>query len=327
MDLRQLRAFVGIYEERSFNRAAQRHHATQSGLSALVKNLESELGALLFERHSRGVAPTLAGQRLHARAVEILRLAEAAKVEIRELSGAVAGPLRVGLMPTFARSLLAPVLSGYLAEFPLVELSVVEAYSAALTEKVAAGELDVAVVPDGEDREDIRARPLGTDREILVRRPGGGVPHLAPVRLGDLPPLKLVLPGRGNARRDRLDGLLRSMRLPTAAILDMDAMIATLDLVASSDWVTILPQTICGKDLDGRLRWLHPIAGPELTVGYVVIEAAQRATGLAAARFLERLEAEFGRAQALWAPVLAGAIGQGDRGHQNFSIPAAAAPL
>lgn len=304
MDLRQLRAFVGIYEERSFNRAAQRFHATQSGLSMLVKNLEEELGALLFERTSRGVEPTLAGRRLYARAVAMLRQAEEAKGEIQALSGTVAGPLRVGLMPTFTRGLLAPVLGTYLADFPEVELSVVEAYSGVLVEKVAAGELDLAVVPHAGDREDLRSRPLGQDREILVRRPGGPVPHLAPVRLAELPPLRLVLPARGNARRDRLDLLFRSMSQPVAAILDMDAMIATLDFVASSDWATILPQTICGQDLDGRLRWLHPIVAPELTVGYAVIEAARHATTPAAARFLEGLEAEYARSQAQWRKVL-----------------------
>lgn len=270
----------------------------------LVKNLEQELGALLFERTSRGVAPTLAGQRLYAHAVSILRQAEEAKGEIEALSGTVAGPLRVGLMPTFTRGLLAPVLGTYLTDFPRVELSVVEAYSAVLVEKVAAGELDLAVVPHAGDREDLRSRPLGSDREILVRRPGGPEPHLAPVRLADLPPLKLVLPARGNARRDRLDMLFRSLSLPVAAILDMDAMIATLDFVASSDWATILPQTICGNDLDGRLRWLHPLVGPQLTVGYVVIEAARRATSPAALRFLERLEAEYARSQDAWRQVL-----------------------
>jgi len=266
----------------------------------LIKNLEEELGALLFERTSRGVEPTLAGRRLYTHAVAMLRQAEEAKGEIKALSGTVAGPLRVGLMPTFTRGLLAPVLSAYLTDFPEVELSVVEAYSGVLVAKVAAGELDLAVVPHAGDRDDLRSRPLGSDREVLVCRPGGSLPHLAPVRLAELPSLKLVLPARGNARRDRLDMLFHTMSLPVAAILDMDAMIATLDFVASSDWVTILPQTICGKDLDGRLRRLHPIMGPELTVGYAVIEAARHATSPAAARFLERLEAEYARSQATW---------------------------
>lgn len=270
----------------------------------MIRNLEGELEAELFERSSRGVEPTAAGRRLYGHAVAMLRRAEEAKGEIKALAGSVAGPLRVGLMPTFTRGLLAPVLGPYLADFPEVDLSVTEAYSAVLEERVASGELDLAVVPQAGHREELRARPLGRDREILVLRAGGAVPHLAPVRLGDLAPLRLVLPARGNARRDRLEELFRSLGLPVAAILDMDAMIATLDFVASSDWATILPQTICGNDLDGRLRWLHPIVSPELTVGYAVVEAARHATSAAGARFLERLEAEYARSQETWARVL-----------------------
>jgi DNA-binding transcriptional LysR family regulator len=139
-----------------------------------------------------------------------------------------------------------------------------------------------------------------------VTRAGGALAHLAPVRLADLGPLRLVLPARGNARRDRLEAHFAAEGLPVAAILDMDAMIATLDFVAASDWATILPETICGKDVDGRLRWLHPIV-PALTVSYAVIEPARRALSPAAAVFLERFEAGYAASQRDWAARLAAA--------------------
>lgn len=81
-------------------------------------------------------------------------------------------------------------------------------------------------------------------------------------------------------------------------------MIATLDLVAQSDWATILPESICGKDLDGRERWLHPIQ-PALTVSYVVVEPARRALSPAAVAFLEMFEAHYRQGQANWASAVA----------------------
>lgn len=305
MNFRQLSTFVGIYEDGSFNKAARRLNATQSGLSVQIRNLEETLGTPLFERSAKGVQPTLAGRRLYATAVDILRQLDRVGSELRDLSGQITGPLRVGLMPTFTRGLLAPVMSGYMAEHPNVEVSVVEAYSAVLVEKVAEGEVDFAVVPRSAEREGIRARPLGEDREILVTRAGGRLKHLEPARLADLPPLHLVLPAKGNARRDRLDQAFDTMGVKVASIIAMDAMIATLDFVASSDYATILPQTICGKDLDGRLRWLHPIVDPVLTVGYSVIEPARRAPSPAANAFLERLEAEYCRSGRQWDEIMA----------------------
>jgi DNA-binding transcriptional LysR family regulator len=85
--------------------------------------------------------------------------------------------------------MLAPVLSRYLADFPNVEVSVIEAYSALLVDRVADGDVDFAVVPLSAERSGIRSRLLGTDREFLVCRPGGPIPHLSPVCLADLPPI------------------------------------------------------------------------------------------------------------------------------------------
>jgi DNA-binding transcriptional LysR family regulator len=238
--------------------------------------------------------------------VDVLARLDGAETELRMLSGEITGPLRIGLMPTFTRGMLAPVLSRFLAAHPNVTVSVIEAYSADLTEKVAEGRVDFAVVPRQAERDGIRARPLGTDREILVRRPGGAVPHLAPLRLADLGPLRLVLPGPGNARRDRIEAMIAAEGLPVDKIIDMDAMIATLDFVAASDFATILPETICGKDVEGGLRWLHPII-PALTVSYAVIEPARRALSPAAAAFLDRLGAEYAVSQQQWAARLAAA--------------------
>lgn len=311
MNFRQLATFVGIYEEGSFNKAARRLNATQSGLSMQIRNLENSLGVPLFDRTTRGVTPTHAGTRLYATAVAILRQLDGVEAELRNLTGTISGRLRVGLMPTFTRGMLAPVLSRYLADFPHVEVSVIEAYSAYLVDLVAEGEVDFAVVPLSAARSGIRSRLLGTDREFLVRRPGGPIPHLTPVRLVDLPPLNLVLPAPGNARRDSLDAFFAANGLPVASIVAMDAMIATLEFVADSEHATILPATICGKDMDGALRWLHPIIRPAFSVSYAVIEPARKAASPAAAMFLQRLEAEYALSARTWAEVLA-RVGAGD---------------
>ena len=102
MNFRQLSTFVGIYEEGSFNKAAQRLNATQSGLSMQIRNLEDSLGCSLFDRTAKGVTPTVAGTRLYATAVDILRQLDGAEAELRNLSGMISGRLR----PATAKSLV-----------------------------------------------------------------------------------------------------------------------------------------------------------------------------------------------------------------------------
>ena len=106
--LRQIKAVIAVCEEGSFTRAAEREAATQSGISQHIAALE-HLGVKLFERSNVGVQPTPAGMRFYRRCIEAvgsLRRDE----EMRALAGRVTGNLRIGLMPTFTRAALAPVL-------------------------------------------------------------------------------------------------------------------------------------------------------------------------------------------------------------------------
>ena len=293
MNLRHLMTFVGVYEERSFSKAAKRMNATQSGLSMQTQLLEERIGMLLFERSARGVVPTFAGQRLYEQSVEVIRRLDEIDADIRAMRTGVGGDLAVGLMPTFTRAVLAPTLNQFILDYPNVRISVIEAYSGSLTEGVAEGLYSFAIVPRAPHREGIRTRLLGTDREILVSRPGPELRHLEPVKLSDLPALKLVLPGRGNARRMAFENYAELHGIRIATIISMDAMIATLEFVAHSDFVTILPETICVSDIDGSLRSLHPIVNPPLTVDYVVIEPAASAMPRAAALFLAGIEMQY----------------------------------
>src|SRR5512138_912209 len=143
--LRQIRAVIAVCEEGSFTRAASREHATQSGISQQVAAVERELGVKLFERSPTGVVPSPAGLRYYKRCVEAVGLIETASEEARALAGHVTGDLRIGLMPTFTRAVLAPVLEDFVPRFPDVRLHSVEGYSVLLSDMVLGHELDFAI--------------------------------------------------------------------------------------------------------------------------------------------------------------------------------------
>lgn len=290
MKLHQLRIFVAVFEEGSFSAAAQRINATQSGLSMQVRDLEERYGVTLLTRSSTGVQPTEAGRLFYAQAMRVLRTSAEAEEMLHRISGSVTGHIRVGLMPTFTRAVLSPALLRFTEAFPMVRVSVLEAYSSQLSKAVGNGELDFAVVPAVSDPEVVRATHMATDREYLVRAPGDG--HLEPVRLSDLGPLKLVLPSRANVRRVRIDDYLAGNGIEVAEILELDAMLGTLDMVARSDWLTILPGILCAPDADGRRRRLNPIVGPTLGVDYARIEPAAQPLSDAASAFATILQEE-----------------------------------
>lgn len=289
--LRQIRSFIAVFEEGSFTRAAARENATQSGLSQHVSAMETALGARLFERRGGGVEPTSQGRLYYRRTIEALRSLETGETELRRSLGAVSGSVRAGLMPTFTRAVLPPVLEEFVESHPQIEIEVIEGYSGALSEMVRAGELDFALVPAANETAGLSVTRLMSNPEMLLARAGGGEgaapAHMAPVRLADLGALRLVLPGATNVRNARLKRYLTTNGVAVGRLLEMDSMFATLGLVARSDWVTILPALICVADADGGVRRVHPIMDPPLESEFVVIEPSRRPLAPAARLFLD----------------------------------------
>jgi DNA-binding transcriptional LysR family regulator len=298
--LRQVRAVIAVCEEGSFTRAAQREDATQSGISQQVAAIERELGVKLFRRSAAGVTPTPAGMRYYQRCVEAVGMLETAGEEARGLAGKVTGELRVGLMPTLTRAVLSPALEDFVPRYPDVRLHIFEGYCDVLIEMVLHDRLDFAVVPAFEGRTGLTSRLLLRDREVLLSGRQSGLTPLAPIRLRDCAPLKIVLPGPDNIRRRNLETYFSTHRVEIAAVLNMDAMIGTLEFVARSDWVTILPSVISVNELSKGNFVVSPIIDPPLHTEFVVIQPARRTLSVQARLFLERFEAEVMRIRDSW---------------------------
>jgi len=311
--LRQVRAVIAACEEGSFTRAAERENATQSGISQHVAAVERTLGVKLFERSARGIVPTPAGLRYYKNCIEAVGRLEHANEEARSLAGLVSGDLRVGLMPTFTRAVLAPTLEDFVPRHPDVRLHVLEGYSGLLTDMVLGDELDFAVVPAFEGRTGLKARLLVRDREMLLSGRQRGLAPLAPVQLANCAPLKIVVPGPQNVRRRNLETYFHTHGVEVAAMLEMDAMIGTLEFVARSDWVTVLPSLICVNDIGKDDLVVNPIVKPTLRAEFIVIQPARRTLSLPARRFLDCFEAQVDNIHAVWERALASPVAANGR--------------
>ncbi len=308
--LRQVRAVIAVCEEGSFTRAAAREHATQSGISQHVAAVERALGVKLFERTAAGVKPTPAGNRYYRSCVEAVGALEHAAEEARSLAGQVTGELRIGLMPTFTRAVLAPVLDDFVPRLPEVRLHIVEGYSNLLTQMVLDDALDFAVVPAFEGTVGLKSRLLLRDREMLISGVKRGFTPLAPLRLAECRPLKIVVPGPDNIRRRNLETYFQSHGVEIEAMLEMDAMIATLEFVARSDWATILPSAIAVNDIGRGELTVNPFVDPEMHAEFVVIQPTRRRLSTQARLFLQRFEREVAHIHEVWDGAIAVSQGQ-----------------
>lgn len=298
--LRDIRLFVAAFEERSFTAAARREHATQSGVSQHIRKLEDTLDTKLFARDKGRVVPTPAGDKYYRHCIELLNTYAKATSAVRKQGAGLAGNVVAGLMPTMTRCVLAPALARFLDEHPNVIARVVEGYSAPLTEQVQAAELEFAIVPAFAGAPGLKSRLFLRTPEVLVSGPKSPLTHMSPVRLSDIEPLKLVVPSKANTRRRLIETYLASNGIAVDRLLELDAMLGTLDFVARTDWMAILPGVMMANEARSRQFTVNPIAGPSFGLDLVLIEPARQPLSPAATAFLDVLEEESVRLNRLW---------------------------
>ncbi len=209
---------------------------------------------------------------------------------MRPFSGAADGEVVVGLMPTMTRCALAPALERFIALHPNITIQVVEAYSGVLTEQVRAGILAFAVVPAFAGGTGLRQRLFARTREVLVSRATSARAHLKPVRLAELPSLKIVLPKPQNSRRKTVETYITSNGVT----------MGTLDFVATTDWVTVLPGLMMATDVDPKRFTVNPLDEPPLWLDLVQIESAHHTMTPIAHAFSEILAEETKRLNQPW---------------------------
>jgi DNA-binding transcriptional LysR family regulator len=158
MNFRQLTYFVAVAEELHFGRAAERLDMAQPPLSRQIKQLEEELGAILFNRGRSAITLTQAGERLLARGKSILAQMEDTRLEVRRLGQGAEGRLRIGFVGSATFGILPNIIKSFRANYPEVNLSLIPMNNAQLHRALVSREIDVAF-----------ARPALQDAEFVTR--------------------------------------------------------------------------------------------------------------------------------------------------------------
>ena len=289
VSIKQLKAFVAVVEENSFSLAAERLNATQSGMSMLVQNLELSIGKKLINRVPGKMVLTESGKNFYKHALEILSLMDKALIDAKTDTEDLSGTFNCGLMPTFTRSALPTTLSKFLKDYPKVDVKVTEAYSGVLEDMVRTNKLEFAIVPSVKNPTGLNIEFVSSDLNFLVTKKNSEFEHLKPIKLSKLDKIKIILPGIENSRRITLDEYFATHNIKIDKTLEMDGMIGTLEMVASSDWCAILPAVLCDLDITGNLRTLSPLTSPNFTTEYVLITSASKELSSAAKLFSEKI--------------------------------------
>jgi LysR family nitrogen assimilation transcriptional regulator len=250
MDLRQLKYFVKIVEQRSMSRASVELNVAQSALSLQISGLETRLHQKLLIRRSTGVTPTEAGKTLYKHAVAILRQVERATQDVERSASEVSGPASLGL-PVVVQDLLAiDLLVAARTRLPQVRLHLAEGMSYLLKEMVLQGRLDMTVTYQFEPSPGIVEQPLFNEMIYLVSPGGSGIkPRDQGMSIAEVAKLPLFLSSRQTGMRRIVQAGLAAHGLTIEPLAEVDSLRTLVDAVETGNAHTILPASALQKQL------------------------------------------------------------------------------
>ena len=160
MNLRDLKYLIAVAETHHFGRAAERCFVSQPTLSGQIKKLEQELGVTVFERTNRSVMITPIGERILSHARLVMEQADAIQQLARACRDPLAGPLRIGAIPTLSPYLMPLVLMPLKLQYPQLKLVLSEEITETLLKRLRDHEIDAALLATPADDPDLAAIPL-----------------------------------------------------------------------------------------------------------------------------------------------------------------------
>lgn len=291
MNLNHLRVFFHVAATASFSRAAERLGVSQPNVSAQVKRLEEALGIALVEQVGRELHLTPAGATLSDYAQRIFHLAAQAEVAMADLHGLRCGHLTVGASTVPGAYLLPRVAAAFRQEHPGVGLSLWIDNTRTVADRLARGELDLAVVGEAvAGHPDLSLEPLFHDFLVVVAAPGHPLTQGGPLAPADLVRHPLILREAGSSTRQVLEDRLRALGLAVTAALEVRSNEAVKQAVAAGLGPGVTSRLAAAWELaDGRLAAV-PVTGVDLRRTFCLARPRDRRLSPAAAAFVHHLE-------------------------------------
>lgn len=274
MELRHLRYFRAVAEERHFGRAAERLHMAQPPLSQQIRQLEAELGVTLLDRNTRKVELTPAGEAYLERVRTILAEVDDATARARRVAEGLEGRLVVGCVGSATYSLLPRFARAVREALPEVDLAFRgEMLVPDQVEALVAGRIDLALLRPPVDDPRLEVTRLRRDRLILALPEGHRLAGRRRLRVGDLREEDLIVHashGR-SVMHGTVEELCRAAGFVPRVRHEVAETSTLVTLVAAGLGVAVVPEPVSELGVPGVTY--RPLSGPD---AHVELAAAAR---------------------------------------------------
>ncbi len=259
-------SFLKVVESGSMAAAARRLDCTRAQVSKQIGDLEKSLGQRLFERSTRKLSLTPAGEVFHQHAQRALEAVESAEFAVRHLGDTPRGTLRISATLTFGRLYIAPLLPRLVEKYPGLECELV------LTDQLVdlvADRIDLAFRLTQAPPEDVVARPLIALERCICASPAYLAAHGTPQSLQDLPLhhcFSYLLTDDGQWRLADREG--NETMVPVRSPIQHNNLDCLQEAILAGQGIGILPDFLCAPAIaDGRLVRVLPDYEPLVRFG------------------------------------------------------------
>lgn len=239
LTMKHLRYFDALRRHGHFGRAAETCAISQPALSIQIKELETMVGSTLVERGGRSIRLTTLGAQFAEKAQSILQSVDELDDLVRASQGPLAGPLKIGVIPTIAPYLLPDIIKTLTARFPALEPQPREAMTGSLLRDLHDGKLDVAIMALPVSEPALREFALFDEDFIFVRHASeADKPVPDPSSLSEM---RLLLLEEGHCFRDQALSFCNMSSAPRH-LMEGSSLSTLVQMVGAGIGVTLIPE-------------------------------------------------------------------------------------
>ena len=292
MELRHLRCFVALAEELHFTRAAERLHIEQPPLSRAIKELEDDLGVVLFERNRRGTVLTEAGATFLQDVRRVFAVLKQAQENVRAVAAGLSGSLRIAVSDGAIDPRLSALLARCREEEPEIEIRLSEVPLADQLRGLRSGDFSIGFAHTAEVGDGIVTEPLWHDPLVVAvpaRHPL--LSHKAvPLHQLAIYPLVLCDPQVCEGYYRELARLLRPLERPPDVAEHVSSLDMMLTLVGAGYGVGFITETRIAASLRPDVV-IRPLAMDSAVITTYLLRPAGADSPVSVERFIARLRA------------------------------------
>lgn len=252
--LNHLQLLINLNETGNLSETARIAHTTQPGLSKWLKDLESEIGTALFERHSRGLTPTPSGLLLVSHARRILTEMSRAEKNLSAIQDGSSGTFAIGTSPASAPEFVPTAILKFLEHHPKAKVELQENTTNTMLDQLELGNLDVVVgrLDNYQPRPTLRSELLYDEPLNIVARPGHPLEKRKNLTWDDLYEYDWIVWPPGTPIRSKLDNALTlAGRTAPPYRIESTSHVGNLWLLHYSDMLSVVSQRVA-QHFNGR---------------------------------------------------------------------------